>query len=167
MLHSSWRPTPPGWDLGVFRSLPPLFPLCPIYHHTQQPIPPPSNTPHIWPPSLSPLSIFQPSAGAGETVPLLYLLPGWVWCIEGIKAYPVQSDLKDAPAFVGSQSTLIAAQPGLTFLQTLPTMTCINIYYKSGVILRGGMQIHSLNPCLAKLEVRCKASKWLGEVLLA
>ena len=52
------------------------------------PPPPTSNTPHIWRPSLPSLSIFQPSAGAGETVPLLYLLPGWVWCIEGTQGYP-------------------------------------------------------------------------------
>ena len=131
------------------------------------PHPPTSNTPHIWRPSLPLCPFSSHLLGPGRQFLCCICCQGGFDALRESKATPLQSDLKGAPTFAGSQSSIIATQPGLMFLPTLLMTTCINIYYKSGAILRGGVQIHSLNPCMAKLEVKCKGSKWLGEVLLA
>lgn len=66
----------------------PFSSLSNLSSYTVSPPHRPSDAPQIWPPSLFPLSIFQPPAGAEVTISLLYSLPGPVLGIDGIQGYP-------------------------------------------------------------------------------
>lgn len=156
-------PTPLSWDQGWSS---PEFPSSFLSlsnlssHHKPTPTPKQSFSDLV----LLPLSCQFSSHLLGLRWPFLCCSHGQDQFYAQSWRLPMMPDCKDAQMFARTQYTVIPAQPSLIFLQIKIMMTCTNIYYVPGAILRAWAFINLLNLFIEKLKMRFKVSKCWTEL---